>query len=176
MKQATLLTKTAMLGIFAALLVPSTASAGDLKAYGSSFCASEKNSDNITKRAWMLRAEESVSLTCPILRDQTGDDGLPRIYLEAYQASSSDSDLQCSLWWIDEDSNSGLIRGFSDNMTTGSTGNRQFAWNDINDFDADGSLSILLLSSGGEGTMAIHCNMEDNDKVYQYRVEENVFN
>lgn len=155
--------------------VANPASGGDIKAYSGSFCSSEDAGVDISHFLHKLRANEYMEITCPILRDQTESVGLPRIYLEVYHWSASDSALACSLYWIDEDSAAGQLRGWSDSMSASTTGQAQFAWDALNEFDGMSSPPALM-SAGGEGTMQIGCTLEDRDLIYQYQVEENVFN
>lgn len=157
--------------------ISGSANAGDIKAYPSAFCAAASVSYDISQQPWRLRANGDASVVCPIIRDETNVVGLPRVYLEAEQQSTSDTNLFCNLVWIDEDANAGQIRGWSDVMTATTTGDVQFVWDALNEFDDNGNMSPpALMSTGGEGTIQIQCTMEYLDTILHYHVEENYFN
>jgi len=150
-------------------------SAGEMKAYNASFCHPSVDYAEYYSAVYFYRADNAHTAVCPVLRDQENTTDLPRIYMEVRQSSSSDNDLGCSVWWMNEDASSGgtlTIRGSSTFVSTSGTGARQLAFNSLSVYQGSGTTS---LTSGNEGTMGIRCNLEPGDYINQYRVEENMF-
>lgn len=172
--------RTSAIAALAALICctdVSTVFAGDLKAYHGSFCDPTVDTDAHRKQAYGYSALEESSVICPIVRDMTVETGLPHVYVEGFQFSSSDSDFNCTVQWLEEDNQGdppnglGYIRGLSETRSSSDT---TFVQLDFNSTVYD-SLGWPEMTSGGEGTMSLVCNLEDNDQIAQYRVEENVY-
>jgi hypothetical protein len=121
---------------------------------------------------------ESDAVTCPIERDGTQVTKLPYVLLETYNAvkppPGGGVDLQCSVYWLQEDQSTDFYRGVAIYQTATKAGPLQFSWDSLEDyFLGEGEMS---LSSGGEGTMSIACFfMEPGDRIIQYYVSENVY-
>jgi hypothetical protein len=139
------------------------------KAYSALNCESDSDKERL-KTTTGYRAEQGQYVVCPIDRDGTEVDGLPRVVVEAYNnAQESSGELMCSVFWRKEDSDGG-IRGQTSFKTATVRGAVQFLF-DADDYRADASLT-----PGGEGTMGVFCtDMNEGDRLIQYQVTENLY-
>jgi hypothetical protein len=170
--------KVACLGLagLVCALAATNASAGDVKRYPATFCVGN-NLDNL---AYLLpgRARNAqaghIELFCPILRDDQGGSALPSVSVEFnHYVIGGSTALDCTLYWQEEDANSGSTRGIAEYKSTDTAGVGQFIWNDLADYtNGTGTMS---LSSGGEGTIVLVCDLGFGDEINQYSVEENLY-
>lgn len=139
------------------------------KAYSALNC--EANSDRARyKSTTGYLAQQNQYVVCPIDRDGTEVDALPKVLVEAYNnAQDSSGEFMCSVFWREEDSDGG-IRGQTSFKTSTGRGAVQFL------FDADDYQSGGSLTSGGEGTMGVFCTgLRQGDRLIQYQVTENLY-
>lgn len=159
-----------ILALFACGSVAADAVAGDKKAYHATFCVGSSLNDDFSYRAQGLYFFERATAACPVIRDQTADDLLPRVLVEGYQESNTDEPMSCMVVWMNEDSSTGEFRGYSEEVDSTATGKVQFAFD-----DSDYDLGFAGLSPGGEGSIVIMCYVQEYDVLYQYYVDENRF-
>lgn len=153
-------------------LAPAVA-AGDTKAYSGTFCEPLAGIDHASYGTYGIDSEQDeLRVSCPIVRDKTGNNDMPEVRVEVYNNPTSDGP-SCRVVWFKGNGGSNvspgtLIRGQSSKKTHNSAGTGQLMFN-ADEYDASDSFDGITAS------VHLSCELNDGDNVYQYTVEEGLY-